>query len=72
MKARQWKLTRRTSIHPDAQRRSCQAYQSLLSWTSSPTQPLLAEPTSPIQEESHAHRCLCPRFDPESKPGPNH
>lgn len=72
MRARQWKITRRTVPHPEAQRRWDQAYQSLLSWTSSPTQPLLAEPTHPRQEEADANCGVRPRFDPELKPGPNH
>lgn len=72
MRARQWKITRRTIRHPDAQRRWDQVYQSLLSWTSSPTQPPLAEPPHPSQEEADANRCVRPRLDPEPKPGPKH
>ena len=44
MKARQWKTNRQLIEHPDAQRRWDQAYQSLLHWTSTPTQPTVAEP----------------------------
>lgn len=69
MKARQWKITRQLVPHPDAQRRWDQAYQSLLSWTSTPVQSAMTEPEQTNQEEAHADCRLRSGFHPKPSSG---
>ena len=69
MKARQWKITRQLVTRPDAQRRWDQAYQSLLRWTNTPTQPTVAEPR---QEETDADRRVRPSLYPAASPSADH
>jgi hypothetical protein len=72
MKQRQWKITRQFVERPDAGRRWDQAYQCLMSWTSSPTPTPTTELAQAPQEESDENCRVRSRLHPTPEPDANH